>query len=163
MRPADSGALVTTRHLSHVPAMLSPMTSSSPVPAPAPLSPSRLREAPAGGLGPIAGATEARSPGIWFLASCDRCGNDFGQPFRVQVDRDRWAVNHLLGTGHVVRIGVDGVPDSSHLAAYLRRTDDGDGFKWLCPGDAHPVWVGTYETPQLALADWRGHSGVSVR
>jgi hypothetical protein len=139
------------------------MTSSSPVPVPASPSPSRLREAPTGELGFTAGRTEAGSPGIWFMASCDRCNSDLAQPFRVQSERDQWAVAHLVDTGHVVRIGVDGIPDSAHLTAYLRRTADGNGFKWLCPGDAHPAWIGNYETVQLALADWRSHSGVSVR
>jgi hypothetical protein len=110
---------------------------------------------PAGGVGP--------GDSLWFLAACERCGSDLAEPFRNQSERDHWAIAHLLGTGHTVNISVDGVPAEAHLTAYLRRTEDGAGFKWLCPGDAHPAWIGNYETPQLAIADWRGHSGVSVR
>jgi hypothetical protein len=134
------------------------MTSSSPVHAPVIRPPARGDLTPPGELGP-----NLRAGSIWFLASCDRCDEDLSQPFRVQAERDVWAVEHLTSTGHVVRISVDEIPDSSHLTAYLRRTDDGDGFKWLCPGDEHPVWVGNFETVQLAIADWRGHSGVSLR
>lgn len=135
------------------------MTSSSPVHTPATRPPARGDLTPPGELG-----SNLRAGGsIWFLAGCDRCGEDLAQPFRIQAERDGWAVEHLTSTGHVVRIGVDGVSDSAHLTAYLRRTADGDGFKWLCPGDAHPAWIGNYETVQLALAGWRSHSGVSVR
>jgi hypothetical protein len=147
-----------TRNLSHVSATLLLMTSSSPVHAPVTRPPARGDLTPPGELGP-----NFRAGSIWFLAGCDRCSTDTAEPFQNQTKRDGWAVDHLTSTGHVVRISVDGVPDSAHLTAYLRRTDDGAGFKWLCPGDARPAWIGNYETVQLALADWRSHSGVSVR
>lgn len=101
------------------------------------------------------------SDSLWFLAECHHCGGDLAQPFRKQAERDQWAIAHLLGTGHAVRLSVDGIDDDLHLAAYLRRTDDAGGFKWLCPAPTCAVrWIGSYDTPQLALADWRGHAGI---
>lgn len=162
--------------------MLSLMTSTSPVSAS--LRPPRAADAPSGEVGP--GSRPARSGvaastptgaapgGIWFLAGCDRCDPDLDQPFSVQADRDQWAMAHVVATHHTVRLTVDGVAPESHLSVVIRyrsnpavtgRPVAGGTYAWLCPApDADCVrWHGPYETPQLALADWRGHSGVSVR
>jgi hypothetical protein len=129
------------------------MTSSSPVPAPVSTAPPAGASAtPPGELGP--------NLPLWFLAHCDPCGGEsFAEPFRRQADRDTWAVDHLLATGHTVRLSIDDVPSDTHLAAYLRRVDAaGEAFQWLCPSTDCARWIGPHETPQLALADWRGHA-----
>lgn len=129
------------------------MTSSSPAPAPVHDPRSRGGAPPSGELDPI----------VWLLAYCARCGSELAQPFRSQVDRDAWAVEHLLATGHTVSMEIDGQDGNveAHTSVYLRRTDDGDGFKWLCMASGCVRWIGPYDTPQLALADWRGHESVT--
>lgn len=159
--------------LSHVSATITPMSSTSPVPAPAhaprdgraPTSAGEVdpNDCPGGNL--VAASTSSEDhPGglIWFLANCERCGGEsFSQPFRRQAERDQWAIGHLLGTRHAVSLSVDEVSAESHLSTYLRFTDDGDGFKWLCMATGCVKWIGPYDTPQLALADWRGHAGLA--
>jgi hypothetical protein len=149
------------------------MTSTSPVPTPVRPPQDAGGVTPSDEVGPnarpgenlVAASTspEARPGGtgltsLWFLADCDRCGGDLAQPFRRQAERDQWAIDHLLGTGHAVRLSVDGLAEDLHLTTYLRYTDGRDGFKWLCPAPQCAKWIGPYETPQLALADWRGHA-----
>jgi hypothetical protein len=139
---------IPVRNLSHLSATVRPMTPSSPVPVPATQAP------PVAPDGPPVGELGL----IWFLAHCARCsGEDLSQPFRTQVVRDSWAIEHMAATGHTVSLSVDEASADSHLSAYLRRTDDGDGFKWLCMAGSCVTWIGPYDTPQLALADWRGH------
>lgn len=145
--------MIRGRNLSHVSATMTRMTSSSPVPAAVrPDPPRRDAGSPTGGLGSAAG------PPLWFLANCDPCGSDLAQPFRSQVERDAWAIAHLLGTGHTVGLSVDEVPSDAHLSAFLRNTPDSGGFRWLCMAPECARWIGPYGTPQLALADWRGHA-----
>lgn len=96
---------------------------------------------------------------VWFLAVCHRCGEDLAQPFRDEHDRDEWAARHLADVGHTVQLTVEGLDamPGLHMSGVLRLDDDGR-FKWLCPAADCERWNGPYDTPQLAIASWRGHS-----
>jgi hypothetical protein len=46
---------------------------------------------------------EACLSGPWFTAGCLRCDDKAG-PFTQRADRDQWAIEHTLATGHPVRV-----------------------------------------------------------
>lgn len=105
---------------------------------------------PSGGVG---------SPADWFLATCHRCAPHLSQPFRDRAECEDWAAAHAEGTGHCVIVSVDGdLADATHLSVVLRRTDDGDGYTWLCTTEGCRRWNDPRDTPQLALAMFREHA-----
>lgn len=102
---------------------------------------------------------------LWFLAICRRCGQDLGQPFRSEDERDTWAAKHIAATGHVVHLTLDGFADlpGLHLTGVITAvgTIDPDGsgdFRYVCPADECSISNGPYATAQLAVAAWRKHT-----
>jgi hypothetical protein len=97
---------------------------------------------------------------VFYLAHCHRCAvDDFSEPFASEIERDTWAVEHLVNECHTVHLSIDGRDAQHHCSGMLRFTDMGNGFEWLCSSAACRSWVGPYVTAQLALADWRHHDG----
>lgn len=39
---------------------------------------------------------------VWHLAVCANCFPRGPMPFRTSKDRDRWAIEHMAGSGHKV-------------------------------------------------------------
>lgn len=112
----------------------------------------------------------------WHLALCHRCEPDFAQPFTDDTERDSWAVAHVAGTGHVVQVttettwtwqdvsGKSGAGD--HETAMLRFEDPegtSDGWFYLCTTKGCERWNGRYDSGQLALASFRGHTAKAAR
>lgn len=94
----------------------------------------------------------------WYLAICRRCGEDLGQPFRSEDERDDWATQHLTATGHVVHLSVDGFQDlpGLHLSAVISRDQSG-GYRFVCPAEECSTSNGPYDSAQLAIVSWRAH------
>lgn len=97
-------------------------------------------------------------PMVYHLALCVRCGDDLAQPFREESDRDRWAAEHVKGTGHAVRLVMDKLEDfvSLHICGIISRDETG-AFRYVCPADDCATSCGPFDTPELAIASWRTH------
>jgi hypothetical protein len=138
--------------------MVSVMSPTPPSPITGPPATAAPVAGPSGGgVGPI----------VWFLAVCHRCGgHEFAEPYRDDVERDDWAARHVETTGHVVLLSTDVPADyPAPPAIGLQRTEDRDGFRFLCAGAGAfcKRWNGPYDTPQLALAAARAHRCEPVR
>ena len=108
----------------------------------------------------------------WHLALCHRCEPDYAQPFTDDTERDSWAVAHVTATGHVVQVttettwqwqnesGKFGAGD--HETAML-RFEDPEGWGHLCTTKGCERWNGPYDSGQLALASFRGHTAKSAQ
>jgi hypothetical protein len=132
-------------HLSHVSARIEGMTSSSPLATPAQ-------------------HFEATNP-VWHVLWCHTCDPDYGISYPTEGERDGAAFTHVP-SGHVVELSIEPVPAtevpgkgavwSGHEGGVRLRRDENGQFRWLYPTDGSVTWAGPYDTPQLALASWRG-------
>lgn len=150
--------------------IVSPMMPS-PTHAASPQTPRAPGAVPAGGSGLGIASPDIRrlaasgpDPIVWFLAECPACGEDLGQPFRLEGDRDHWAAEHCANTTHTVHLTVD-APDAlpyvdmqaKHLKGIV-RIDDQRFYRWLCMAEGCARWHGPYDTARIAVAAWRRHS-----
>ena len=166
--------------MTQVPPTMTGMTSSPPPGAPAisdPRMPGVSRPDTGGGLDVKSAIWHAVTAAeafrlfvaaypeaAWFLAICHRCGNDFGQPFRSEDQRDDWAAQHVTETGHVVHLSVDGFDELPHLhlSGVISRDQVGC-YRYVCPAEDCSKSNGPYVSAQLAIASWRNHPPVTSR
>lgn len=95
---------------------------------------------------------------LWFVAEAP--GRPFGEPFRMESERDEWAADQLRRrVATAIRLSVHGMDDvpQLHMGGEVRSTIPGL-YEFRCTGlDCTGRWNGPYDTPQAAIASWRQH------